>query len=187
MSYTLAFLGGGDYVMTSDFTQAVVAVIPVIILAAVIEGNAYAKQALDILMRERQEQANVRAELLTCFQRGEEPPVALAQRYCQVMATNSKEAMRGHWTAAALWTFVVLQLSVTEVMDLTTLMTEEEERMPALAYWNMMSIGMGFLLLIGMPLLTRLLTLETDRTVREWTSEMTAIVLRRASETDSPR
>ncbi|MFF9861111.1 hypothetical protein [Streptomyces tendae] len=173
--------------MTSGFTQAVVAVIPVIILAAVIEGNAYVKQALDIMMRERQEQANVRAEVLACFRRGEEPPVALAQRYCQVMGTDAKEAIQGHWMAAAAWTLVVLQLSATEVLDLSLLMTEQEERMPILAYWNLTSIGIGFLLLVCMPLLTRMLTLEPDRTWSEWTDEMTRVVLRRAAETESPR
>jgi hypothetical protein len=166
--------------MTGEFTQVVASVIPVIILAAVLEANVYSARAHDAFEREAQALNDLRRDLLAYFRRGESPPIALARQY--------RDAIRGsaqpvYWGLTALWGLVVLLLSITEVMNLLVLASEEKERWQWLAVLNLVVIGLGFVLLVLLPVFTRLRV--SGHALRGWRIGLHLSALRRASDNDA--
>ncbi|MFF8431687.1 hypothetical protein ACF07Y_42470 [Streptomyces sp. NPDC016566] len=166
--------------MTSEFTQVAASVIPVIILAAVLEANVYSSRAHDAFESEAQAFGALQRDLVSYYQRGDKPPVALAQQYRDAVRASAQPR---YWSLTATWTLVVLLLSFTELLDLSVLGSLKQERWQWLAQVNLWAIGLGFVLLVFLPIYMRLRL--SSHGIPGWNQGIHLLALRRARDSDA--
>ncbi|MEV4043129.1 hypothetical protein [Streptomyces sp. NPDC049744] len=143
-----------DLRMTAEFTTAVSAVIPVIILAAVLEGNVYGRRVAEAFAQDTTRWAAIEQEVGKYVNHRREVPVGLALRYKD--ALDSSRPTKAYGLIMMGWTVIVSGLSGIELIDLYFLARDAEDTAhPALVLANLIVIFLGFLLLIVLPFLAQ--------------------------------
>jgi hypothetical protein len=152
--------------MSDSFTTAVTAVIPVIILSAVLEANVYAKRGLEAVKRDADALAAVDQEAAEYLARGEEVPIDVARRYKAASADGLRT--RAYGWISAVWVITITLLSCVELADLYVLAQDIEDKdLPGLVLVNLGVVFLGFCLLILLPVAAR----ATEVMIEEYLAE----------------
>lgn len=141
--------------MSDDFTTAVSAVIPVIILAAVLEASVYYKRMWEASEKGDIALAATIQDVRAHLEGGEKVPVELARRYRDAEVEGLEAWVHG--AIAVVWFSIVSLLSIVEVVDLYLLALDAEHRdYPHAVLMNLGVIGLGFALLVVLPAAARI-------------------------------
>ncbi|MFG2739456.1 hypothetical protein ACGFY0_05240 [Streptomyces chartreusis] len=178
-------------VLSDAFIQAVTAIIPVIILAAVLEIQHHLQQLLDVSRREDHTRADLRSQILASTGRGEELPSGLARQY-QSLPPASRRAWM-HTGTAAIWVSLGTLLVVLETLDLFILSVDaERSTLVFLIPANVFGITAGLIMVLVFPSYVKLkeeARFEADEAERwreqGWTDDLERQVRERATQLDT--